>query len=104
MRQCNFCGGLCPKSGCLRENVPDTVVVQRDLLERAAGEMRRARLLCSLVTIRQIVDGGDYYIQAAKINPWCMNEGTATGNERLRDIPESSLEEELRTAARAGKQ
>jgi hypothetical protein len=33
-------------------------------------------------TVRQIIEAGDRAIDAAGLNPWCMNEGLAEGNER----------------------
>jgi hypothetical protein len=33
-------------------------------------------------TVRQIIEAGDRAIDAAGMNPWCMNEGLAEGNER----------------------
>jgi hypothetical protein len=32
-------------------------------------------------TVRQIIEGGDEAIGAAGLNPWCINEGLATGDE-----------------------
>lgn len=33
-------------------------------------------------TVRQIIEAGDRAIDAAGLNPWAMNEGLATGDER----------------------
>ena len=50
--------------------------------------------LASLLTVRQVIEMGDPYIDIAGLNPWCINEGLATGKERL-GIPlfaESAIE------------
>jgi hypothetical protein len=46
-------------------------------------ELRKMATLASLVTVRQVIEAGDKYINAAGLNPWCMNEGLATGSERV---------------------
>lgn len=46
-------------------------------------ELKRAKKLASLVTVRQVIDVGDEYIEAAGLNPWCLNEGLTTGDERI---------------------
>jgi hypothetical protein len=50
-------------------------------------ELRKMATLASLVTVRQVIEAGDKYINAAGLNPWCMNEGLATGNERVSCYP-----------------
>jgi len=45
--------------------------------------LKRAAKLVSLLTVRQVINGGDKAIDAAGLNPWCMNEGLATGDEPL---------------------
>ena len=46
--------------------------------------LKRAQVLCRLLTVRQvIIEGGDKYIEAAGLNPWAINEGLATGDERI---------------------
>jgi hypothetical protein len=37
------------------------------------------------MTIRDILDRGDEVIEASGLNPWCVNEGLATGDE-LHDV------------------
>jgi hypothetical protein len=49
-------------------------------LERA---LRRAKPLVRLVTVKQIIDAGEDAINAAGLDPWCLNEGTANGSERI---------------------
>ena len=50
-----------------------------ELLEEGIKATRLLRLL----TIRQIIEGGDETIEASGLNPWAMNEGLATGDERF---------------------
>lgn len=38
--------------------------------------------LLRLLTVRQVIEAGEPYITASGINPWCINEGLATGDER----------------------
>lgn len=47
---------------------------QQELLEAA----KRYLPLLRLLKIGQIIRAGDEYINAAGLNPWCMNEGLAT--------------------------
>jgi hypothetical protein len=49
---------------------------QRDLLRRCA-------VLVRLLTVRQVIEAGDEAIEAAGLNPYAINEGRATGDERL---------------------
>lgn len=37
--------------------------------------------LLSLLTVRQVIEAGPEYIEAAGLNPWCIAEGRATGDE-----------------------
>lgn len=39
------------------------------------------RKILSLITLRQVIQAGDEYIDALRLNPWCINEGLATGDE-----------------------
>lgn len=50
---------------------------------RLRAERERLSVLASLLTVRQVIEAGDRYIEAAGLNPWCINEGQATGDERL---------------------
>lgn len=59
-----------------RDDEPDE---ERDVLQ----SVQRLVTLAELVTVRQAVDAGHEACDAAGLNPWCMNEGTATGNERV---------------------
>jgi hypothetical protein len=34
-------------------------------------------------TVRQVIEAGDKAIDAAGLNPWCMNEGCADGTETI---------------------
>lgn len=44
---------------------------------------RRAAVLVRLFTVRQVVDAGEEALDAAGLNPWCLNEGLARGEDRL---------------------
>lgn len=46
-------------------------------------EAQKASVLLPLLTVRQVIDAGDKAINAAGLNPWCINEGRATGHERI---------------------
>jgi hypothetical protein len=54
----------------------DTEIRLREALERTTK-------LASLLTVRQVINAGDEYIDAAGLNPWCMNEGLAPGEESI---------------------
>lgn len=43
--------------------------------------LQRAEELVPLLTVRQVIQAGDDAIDAAGFNPWCINEGRATGDE-----------------------
>ena len=45
--------------------------------------LRRAEVLVPLLTVRQVIEAGGGAIAAAGLNPWCINEGRATGDERI---------------------
>ena len=51
--------------------------------ERLREALERADKLVGLVTIKQVLDGGDAAISASGINPWCVNEGLADGSEHI---------------------
>lgn len=59
------------------------ILAARNALPRLLGELERLRTLASLVTIRQVIAAGHEAIDAAGLNPWCINEGLATGDERI---------------------
>jgi hypothetical protein len=44
---------------------------------------KRLQRLASLLTVRQVIEAGEEAIEAAGHNPWFMNEGLATGDERV---------------------
>jgi hypothetical protein len=46
-------------------------------------ELDNARVLVGLLTVRQVIAAGDEAINAAGISPYCMNDGRATGDERV---------------------
>lgn len=47
------------------------------------AELEKARQLVRLVTVRQVIRAGDKAIEAAGLNPYCIAEGLATGEEPL---------------------
>lgn len=51
--------------------------------EIVLSALRRAQTLAGLVTIRQIFDAGNDAINASGLNPYCMNEGLASGDETI---------------------
>ncbi len=46
-------------------------------------ELERARTLLRLITVRQVIESDLKTINAAGLNPYCINEGRATGNDRI---------------------
>lgn len=44
---------------------------------------QRLLVLARLLTVRQVIEAGDDAIKAAGLNPWCLNEGLARGDERI---------------------
>lgn len=65
----------------------DALGLQHAYLLKAAPlllrELKNARELVRLVTVRQVISAGDAAIEAAGLNPWCINEGLASGEERI---------------------
>jgi len=66
---------------------PETSAEDKDLVGIASADLlavlRCLRLLQECPpTVRQIIENGDRAIDAAGLNPWAMNEGLATGDER----------------------
>lgn len=51
--------------------------------EELRGALERAGTLVRLLTIRDVIDCGSTAIEAAGINPWCLNEGLAQGDENI---------------------
>lgn len=50
-------------------------------LDEAVGLLRLLPLLKTL-TVRQVIEAGSWAIDAAGLDPWCINEGKATGDEQ----------------------
>lgn len=50
-------------------------------LRDAAKTIRQFLPLLQLLTVRQVIEGGSSMIEAAGLDPWCMNEGKAQGDE-----------------------
>jgi hypothetical protein len=76
-------GSARPVTVALTPSDHHLIAAAPELLE----ELRKMATLASLVTVRQVIEAGDKYINAAGLNPWCMNEGLATGNERVSCYP-----------------
>lgn len=57
--------------------------MDRAVVEELVRAAKRLQVLAELVTIKQVMDSGHPAIEAAGLNPWCVNEGLATGNETL---------------------
>lgn len=43
----------------------------------------RCKRLVQILTVRQVIESGIDVINAAGLNPWCINEGRAEGSERI---------------------
>lgn len=64
----------------------------RDAAPELYEALRIARKLIGLITVRQVIEAGDDAIAAVGLNPWCMNEGRATGDEPVSaDFIEAAL-------------
>jgi hypothetical protein len=46
-------------------------------------EIDKLKTLARLVTVNQVFAAGNDAINASGLNPWCINEGRATGEETL---------------------
>lgn len=55
----------------------------REEVAELRAKLDRVRPLVALLTVRQVIQGGDAAIQASGLNPWCINEGRATGDEPI---------------------
>lgn len=64
----------------LWEHDRDAVVA---IMREMRDVLKRSRVLLGTVTVRQIIEAGDDAIEAAGLNPWCINEGRASGDERF---------------------
>ena len=51
--------------------------------KRLRDALKRAKELVCLVTVKQVLEAGDAAINAAGLNPWCINEGLADGTEYI---------------------
>jgi hypothetical protein len=45
--------------------------------------LKRAQKLVPLLTVRQVINAGDHAIEASGLNPYCLNEGQAIGDEYI---------------------
>ncbi len=60
-----------------------TITALREAIAERDEIIARAARLISLLTVRQVISAGDDAITAAGLNPWCINEGLAAGEEKL---------------------
>jgi len=51
--------------------------------KRLKEVLERCKALIGLLTVRQVIHSGDKAIEASGLNPWCLSEGLATGDERV---------------------
>lgn len=55
-----------------------------DLIPDLVSALERAEHLVRLLTVRQVlIEGTSHAIIASGLNPWAINEGLATGDERV---------------------
>ena len=54
-----------------------------DLTDRAPEALKRAAVLVPLLTVGQVFAAGTDAIEAAGLDPWCMNEGLADKDSTL---------------------
>ena len=45
--------------------------------------LKRAKILIEIISVKQVLESDNDIIFASGINPWCVNEGTATGYEKI---------------------
>ena len=76
-------------------------VMPREALADLLDTLERAQTLASLVTVRQAIEAGDDAINAAGLNPYCMNEGRASGDESIYFWRLDSVIEEIKQALEA---
>jgi hypothetical protein len=81
---CSFCNPFVVK-------VPkDEQKANAEFIVRACNSHEQLVLACErllkiarTVTVRQAISAGQEVIDATGLNPWCLNEGLATGDEHL---------------------
>ena len=56
---------------------------ERECRTQLVAALSRCEALVHLLTVRQVVSEGGKALEASGLNPWCLNEGLATGDERL---------------------
>ena len=74
------CGNGIVKTGCissvdLTRDDENKIILAVNKHDELVTALKRARELVRLVTVRQVIGGGDKAIEAAGLNPWCINEG-----------------------------
>lgn len=65
-----------------RRSVPAPEPAPREAIE-ALERLEKVLPLFGALTVRDVLNAGDAAIDAAGLNPWCVNEGRATGDEPL---------------------
>lgn len=60
-----------------------TIEAQRECIRQLLSALERCKRLVGLISVRQVIENGGSAIDAAGLNPWCMNEGLATGAELI---------------------
>lgn len=71
------------RSDLLVQHLDERIAELTAQVAHALTALRRASHLVPLVTVRQAVEAGDDALDAAGLNPYCMNEGLAEGDERI---------------------
>lgn len=61
----------------------ESIVISPEEYDALVEALERADKLVRLLTVRQVVMAGDEACEAAGLNPWCMNEGAASGDEGI---------------------
>lgn len=69
------------REGCMAIQI-DTIESLLSQVEVMRGALERANVLLRLLTVGQILQGGEDAIEASGINPWCVNEGRADRDDR----------------------
>lgn len=59
----------------------DSIVNKTNSHDALVAALKRAKAVMKPKTIREIIQSGDDCISASGLNPYCMNEGLASGDE-----------------------
>ena len=77
------------------QTINDGLVSKDKLLKDALDELKKLRILMGLISVKQVIKAGDEAINACGLNPWCVNEGRATGDEKISTWSVSHLIDEI---------